>query len=352
MINKNLKNLIILVFLGLLVFVACQNNVNENPVNEKPENNNIINIDNLEKSEIIINPEPENYLENLIFSYMFTQDIPFAEFQGTVNELNARTEGNDIYLKHYLDYACCADLSAEAKLKEENEIHIIYTNKGEICRRKCVYLVEMKIENLKARGYIIKIFGINDLQNPNNEISELASTFIEVKESSSIIEQRNENEEFCGISTNDYCEDDSDCIVSGCSGEVCGSSNENIASICIWKDCYKNSEYSCKCINNQCQWSKNKNNDKFIALPNMYYCEDREDCTLVGCGCKCSGCGGVSYDEAINKDYVNQWYKLNNCKPATEKDVCPMVCCPRVEVDCIDNRCVAIEEKGLRTILQ
>lgn len=351
--SNKLKNFIVLVFLGLLFFVACENELKEN--NEKNIDKNIIDsekidLEELPISEEIINPEP-NPIKDLIFSYMFTKEIPFSEFEGIVNELNARTEGNKIYLKHYLDYACCADLSAEAKLNEEYEIQIIYKNKGEICRSKCIYPVEMQIENIKPRGYIIKILGIEDLNNPNNEISELASTFIEIKEIESIEQPKEENKEFCGKSTYSYCETDSDCIVSGCSGEICGSANEEIVSICIWKDCYKNSNYNCKCINNQCQWSKGTN-DKFIALPNMHHCEDRNDCTLVGCGCKCSGCGGGSYDEAINKNYVEQWYKLNNCKPSKESDICPMVCCPKVEVDCIDNRCVAIEENGLKTIIQ
>lgn len=62
-------------------------------------------------------------------------------------------------------------------------------------------------------------------------------------------------EEFCGISTYSYCESNNDCIVGGCSGEICQGKNEEIFSICIWKECYKNlKNHRCACINNRCRW--------------------------------------------------------------------------------------------------
>jgi len=71
----------------------------------------------------------------------------------------------------------------------------------------------------------------------------------------------------------------------------------------------------------------------------FYSCSQDSDCINVGCGCHCSGCGGFSYDEIINKKYVNEWYQEHNCSPP---QVCPMVCCPAMKIICEDNVCKAI----------
>ncbi len=65
-------------------------------------------------------------------------------------------------------------------------------------------------------------------------------------------------EGFCGISTYGYCEGDNDCIVAGCSNQVCQNKTEQVFTTCDWKECYDYSKYglSCKCISNKCQWSK------------------------------------------------------------------------------------------------
>jgi len=64
--------------------------------------------------------------------------------------------------------------------------------------------------------------------------------------------------EFCGYSTYGKCEADSDCVIGGCSGQVCQSKNEKIITTCEWKDCYNAKKYNlkCRCINGKCQWSK------------------------------------------------------------------------------------------------
>ncbi len=64
--------------------------------------------------------------------------------------------------------------------------------------------------------------------------------------------------DFCGASTLGKCKSDYDCKEDGCSGEVCGSLSEEIATDCEFKDCHDNEYYElkCKCINSQCQWIK------------------------------------------------------------------------------------------------
>jgi eight-cysteine-cluster-containing protein len=67
-----------------------------------------------------------------------------------------------------------------------------------------------------------------------------------------------EKDEFCGWSTNGQCSSDSDCIIGGCSGQVCQSKNEEpITTTCEWSDCYNAKVYGvgCKCLNNKCQWN-------------------------------------------------------------------------------------------------
>ncbi|MFW6312031.1 MAG: eight-cysteine-cluster domain-containing protein [Nanoarchaeota archaeon] len=72
------------------------------------------------------------------------------------------------------------------------------------------------------------------------------------------LENQNQNiKPFCGISTNEECELDIDCVTSGCSQEICkGKYTEEIISTCDYKECYNNNEYGyeCKCLNNECKW--------------------------------------------------------------------------------------------------
>lgn len=63
------------------------------------------------------------------------------------------------------------------------------------------------------------------------------------------------SQDFCGLSSYANCSSDSECLVGGCSGELCQSVNtEPSVSICEWKDCYENTGQECKCVSNECQW--------------------------------------------------------------------------------------------------
>lgn len=66
-------------------------------------------------------------------------------------------------------------------------------------------------------------------------------------------------EEFCGTSTEGFCNSDSDCKKVGCSGQICGSRFEDgLFSTCQWRECYDETDYSliCGCVNQKCQWYK------------------------------------------------------------------------------------------------
>jgi eight-cysteine-cluster-containing protein len=56
-----------------------------------------------------------------------------------------------------------------------------------------------------------------------------------------------------GCRQGEICFKDEDCIVTGCSSEICA--NKPLPSVCVWKpeyDCLKHSK--CKCIGFRCQW--------------------------------------------------------------------------------------------------
>lgn len=69
----------------------------------------------------------------------------------------------------------------------------------------------------------------------------------------------NVNGNFCGTSRKDACNINTDCIEAGCSGQICQAKDaEGGTTTCEWKDCYNAGKYglTCKCVSNQCQWSK------------------------------------------------------------------------------------------------
>jgi len=65
-----------------------------------------------------------------------------------------------------------------------------------------------------------------------------------------------EGEQFCGSSTLASCGADSDCMASGCMGEMCHGKDELITDICVTRACADPKQYNltCHCHENQCQW--------------------------------------------------------------------------------------------------
>lgn len=74
------------------------------------------------------------------------------------------------------------------------------------------------------------------------------------------------------------------------------------------------------------------------STPETVYraCEVDDDCLPVECSCKCSGCGGFSYEDVVNKKYAQWWYQSHQCLPNKN---CPMVCCPAVFTVCENQLC-------------
>lgn len=68
-----------------------------------------------------------------------------------------------------------------------------------------------------------------------------------------------ELEAFCGWSTNATCTNNSECVIGGCSSQVCQGAGEQISTTCEYKECYNHiiSGYECICVGNKCEWNKN-----------------------------------------------------------------------------------------------
>ena len=64
-----------------------------------------------------------------------------------------------------------------------------------------------------------------------------------------------EQEKFCGSSSFSSCLNDDDCLIGGCSGQICGG--EKTFSTCEYRDCYNAEKYglSCGCIDGKCSWN-------------------------------------------------------------------------------------------------
>lgn len=130
--------------------------------------------------------------------------------------------------------------------KEDSRLIVTETFDAEnVVRCICSFDIKGKIPNLAEGNYTVEFFFEN---KPMRETTTL-ETFNNI-----LVGQKTG---FCGRSTNGKCDDDFDCITSGCSGQICQSINEDpIITTCEWRDCYNAKAYSleCKCVDNKCQW--------------------------------------------------------------------------------------------------
>jgi|GEM_PF-6885376 len=96
---------------------------------------------------------------------------------------------------------------------------------------------------------------------------------------------------------------------------------------------------SCSCENKACMtYQQGHLITNVQGTDEMFrQCASRSDCVSVGCSCNCSGCGGFSYEDVINKKYVDAWYEKEDCKPA---QACPEVCCSPRTIECENKICV------------
>lgn len=102
------------------------------------------------------------------------------------------------------------------------------------------------VRSIKADGY-----DLTECQDPGLEEDEV----YDVVEK----DDNEEEDEFCGISSNDACGSDDDCRTGGCSGQLCESKKEGPIpnAICPMKECYNATKYGleCGCVEGECQWA-------------------------------------------------------------------------------------------------
>jgi len=63
---------------------------------------------------------------------------------------------------------------------------------------------------------------------------------------------------FCGTSIESPCSSDSDCLIGGCSAQVCGALGDDAVTTCEYRDCYDRAKYgvACGCVAQKCAWKK------------------------------------------------------------------------------------------------
>jgi len=174
-----------------------------------------------------------------------------------------------IYVKHDLNYVCCAklQLSYEFLKSKPPIIKITEINNGDVCRCMCTYEIEATIGPLPKGKYVLQLWGVEYRDHPASLLFEKT---VEIKSETIAwtpapittippITITPPQEEFCGYSTYGNCNSDADCITGGCSGQVCQSRMEEpVITTCEFRECY-NAEiyaYKCRCLNKKCQWKK------------------------------------------------------------------------------------------------
>ncbi|MCX8163683.1 MAG: eight-cysteine-cluster domain-containing protein [Candidatus Micrarchaeota archaeon] len=107
-------------------------------------------------------------------------------------------------------------------------------------------------------------FGQRDFVDPSKQCPDFCTGFAGQLEpkcinfSCQLVQRQNQPQEpFCGFSQG-KCSKDSDCLVGGCSGQVCYSKDiEAPITTCEYRECYNAAKYGlgCKCADGFCKWT-------------------------------------------------------------------------------------------------
>lgn len=118
-------------------------------------------------------------------------------------------------------------------------------------------------ERLKGLYYVVDPVHLNidseklyEIRHENQAVRPKETIVIDVNkgETTPTLEER-----FYGSSTRETCSTSTDCIVSGCNAEICGSaSGEQMASICVFPEepLPRDLGYECGCVEQKCQWTQ------------------------------------------------------------------------------------------------
>ncbi len=136
-------------------------------------------------------------------------------------------DGKNLYA--YVLTNCCSDEIKVVRIGNTYKI-LEKDNDGKICR--CVCVREVVIYNVPKDFNVTFV----DLSGKVHKLKEI---------------------KFCGISTYGKCRSDFDCVVTGCSHQVCAAKGQKIFTTCEWKECYNAKLYhmTCRCVSGHCQWT-------------------------------------------------------------------------------------------------
>ena len=82
-----------------------------------------------------------------------------------------------------------------------------------------------------------------------------------------------------------------------------------------------------------------------VTHEEMVGCATAADCVPAECSGHCSGCGGFSFEEIINKKSEKAWYYQKGCrKPLPGEMLVPMVCCSPGEIVCAKGNCAFLPQ--------
>ena len=194
--------------------------------------------------------------------------------------INVNTTSDSIMILHELNYFCCAKLKLEAA-RQNSTIIVTEVNEGDVCKCICTYRVSAEIKDLQPGRYTVILKGVEMKHgNITHEGSVLWKGEVAVGSEGNMKSDAGQKEqeesgtagaekegsgnerdggEFCGLSTKGKCSSDDDCIVSGCSAQVCQSRFEApVMTTCEIRKCYNAAAYGmkCKCVDGKCMWVK------------------------------------------------------------------------------------------------
>ncbi len=129
-------------------------------------------------------------------------------------------------------------------------------------------------------------------------------------------------ESFCGSSkTGSYCSQKSDCIVSGCSSQICQSRfDKEEISTCEYRECYDALKYAmeCSCMSSKCQWvSKSSTSSTTSTTKSKCRIDYTIDMSLLKC-VEQSACSIRS------NNMIGSYTTLNECQTELEKIKTPV----------------------------
>ena len=230
-----------------------------------------LNSENLSLDSFFQGPCPEDYLKN-----RYKNDV-------ILNRVTNKGTGLDyLYVTHYLDYVCCANITASMDSVRDGPytvINIDERNVGGICRCICGYNVTVILSGLQAhKDYLVRVYGVDYKGKGSGLIKEVSTnpriageggfcggiagircrSGLDCKLDGNYPDAGGVCMKYAGGDTE--CSDDSGCAAGGCSGQVCITKKKAVGLIttCEWRQeygCYRLT--SCGCDGGKCAWRKN-----------------------------------------------------------------------------------------------